>query len=209
MGGVSSASFGDFNDDGFVDLATDGSGWTNVEGKRFQTGGPAGCIAYGDINNDGHLDYAVVNGPGPHQLGDGKGGFTEGIRPPGPFGEQCMAASWGDINNDGLLDIYYGGGSGNVDSLWRQGPGLHIVARYAYEGGAFRQHGDTAPIYWTEEQEGKGVCFSFKEIRREAAPSPFLANIAENPVEKRLQPREMNRLTCGPPFRLLPPPAPS
>ena len=168
VGGVTTASFGDFNEDGFVDLATDESGWTNIEGKRFEAGGPSGCIAYGDINNDGHLDYALVRTPGLHQLGDGKGGFTQGVGPPGPFGEQCMAASWGDINNDGLLDIYYGGGSGNRDTLWRQGPGLAIVARYAYRGGAFCQHGDVAPIYWTEEQDGKGTCFSFKEIRREA-----------------------------------------
>ncbi|MDP7742968.1 MAG: FG-GAP-like repeat-containing protein [Lentisphaeria bacterium] len=165
--GGGGASFGDFNDDGFVDLSTHSGGWTNDGGKKFTAGGPGGAVIWGDINNDGHLDYAVVHGPGGHFLGDGEGGFKPGTPPPGPFGGECMAASWGDINNDGLIDIYYGGGSGHTDTMWRQGPGLEIVALYAYEEGTFRQHGKTAPIYWTEEITGKGVRSTFQEIRRE------------------------------------------
>tara|TARA_B100000809_G_scaffold181022_1_gene178715 strand:- start:413 stop:1072 length:660 start_codon:yes stop_codon:yes gene_type:complete len=71
--GSSTASFGDFNDGGFVDLATDGGG------QKFKAGGLCGTIIWGDINNDGHLDYAAVHGPGGHFLGDGKGGFAAGI----------------------------------------------------------------------------------------------------------------------------------
>ena len=121
FGGSSTVAFGDYNGDGFVDLATDDDGWTNVGGKRLEARGPRGTIAWADINNDGHLDYAVVHGPGPHFLGDGKGGF-ERVTPPVPLSGDCLAVAWGDINNDGLLDIYYGGSFGSRDSLWRQEP---------------------------------------------------------------------------------------
>ena len=122
-GGGGTASFGDFNDDGFVDVATGSGIWLNAGGRKFRNiGGGGGAVIWGDVNNDGHLDRAQVSGPGPIRLGDGKGGFEVGPTPPGPFGAECVAASWGDIDNDGLLDIYYGGGSGHKDTLWRQDP---------------------------------------------------------------------------------------
>ena len=40
--GGGGASFGDFNDDGFVDLATHGGGWTNDGGKKFTANGSSG-----------------------------------------------------------------------------------------------------------------------------------------------------------------------
>lgn len=165
--GGGGAAFGDFNGDGFVDLATHGGGWINTAGKKFETGGPAGAIIWGDINNDGHLDYASVHGPGPHFLGDGKGGFTTIDPPPGPLGAECIAASWGDMNNDGLIDIYYGGGSGNIDTLWHQGAGTEVAVRYAYDGGIFRLHGELGNRYWTETSTANNVSFNFDELRRE------------------------------------------
>ena len=120
--GSGTAVFCDYNEDGFLDLATEGGGWTGVDGTKFKPGGPQGCIAWADINNDGHLDYALVHGPGDHYLGDGNGGFTVGTRPPGPFGGECLAVAFGDINNDGLVDMFYGAGQTNKDSLWRQDP---------------------------------------------------------------------------------------
>ena len=115
------ASFGDFNDDGHVDLMASGGLFQNVEGRRYQKiGGGGGWMMWGDVNNDGYLDQAGASGGLQH--GDGRGGFQPGVGPPGPFGGECIAGSLGDINNDGLLDVYYGGGSGHNDTLWRQDP---------------------------------------------------------------------------------------
>ncbi|MDP7740370.1 MAG: FG-GAP-like repeat-containing protein [Lentisphaeria bacterium] len=119
--GDNAASFGDFNDDGHVDLQTGGGGFENVDGKKYKkSGGGSGWLMWGDMNNDGHLDK--VGASGRIDLGDGIGGFKAGNGPPGPFGGECVAGGLGDINNDGLLDIYYGGGSGAKDTLWRQDP---------------------------------------------------------------------------------------
>ncbi|MDP6451358.1 MAG: CRTAC1 family protein, partial [Lentisphaeria bacterium] len=69
--------------------------------------------------------------------------------------------------NDGLIDIYYGGGSGHADTMWRQVRVLPIVARYAYKGGTFRQHDEAALTFWTAHTKGKGIRFIFDERRRD------------------------------------------
>ncbi|MCH2130079.1 MAG: VCBS repeat-containing protein [Pirellulaceae bacterium] len=136
--GETSASFGDLNGDGYVDLSTALSLFVNVQGKSYKRIGMGVTLIWGDVNNDGHLDYVTVPGSGALMLGDGKGGFQLGVRPPGPFGAECIAASFGDINNDGLLDIYYGGGSGSQDTLWRQAPEREEKwVRVIEEGGAY------------------------------------------------------------------------
>jgi len=121
--GDNKAAFGDFNNDGHVDLITYGMLFVNIEGKKYKKiGSGGGLVMWGDLNNDGHLDQVRANGSGVVMLGDGEGGYTSGVGPPGPFGGECNAASLGDIDNDGLLDIYYCAGVGNKDTLWRQNP---------------------------------------------------------------------------------------
>ncbi len=121
--GDTKAAFGDFNNDGHVDLITYGLLFVNREGKKYEkVGGGGGLVMWGDMNNDGHLDQVRANGSGVVMLGDGEGGYKQAPGPPGPFGGECNAASLGDINNDGLLDIYYCAGVGNKDTLWRQSP---------------------------------------------------------------------------------------
>lgn len=122
--GDTTAAFGDFNHDGYVDLATYTGLYLNVAGKQYQkkVHGLHLPVIWADINNDGHLDAATVSAPGTMRLGDGQGNFVEAVGPAGPFGAGCIAASWGDINNDGLLDIYYGGVDGGADTLWLQNP---------------------------------------------------------------------------------------
>jgi len=121
--GDTKAAFGDFNNDGHVDLITYGLLFVNLEGKKYKKiGSGGGLVMWGDLNNDGHLDQVRANGSGVVMLGDGEGGYTRGVGPPGPFGGECNAASLGDIDNDGLLDIYYCAGVGNKDTLWRQNP---------------------------------------------------------------------------------------
>src|SRR5713226_5981179 len=54
-GGV--AAWGDFDNDGWVDLCIGGEIWRNEEGKRFRLVGRVGGPAiWGDFDNDGYLD---------------------------------------------------------------------------------------------------------------------------------------------------------
>src|SRR5262245_64514771 len=54
-GGV--AAWGDFDNDGWVDLCIGGDVWRNERGKRFtRVGRVAGPALWGDFDNDGFLD---------------------------------------------------------------------------------------------------------------------------------------------------------
>ena len=117
------AAFGDYNDDGFVDLSAAGTIFRNVEGRKYEQMVDQMSVGiWGDINNDGHLDYVRVAPAGDIFYGDGKGALKGGPCPGVPATKECTAAGLGDINNDGLLDIYYCGGSGQADTLWCQDP---------------------------------------------------------------------------------------
>lgn len=129
---------GDFNNDGYPDLAIadasgtiqvflgDGAGTftTGVSFNPFVGGGSAEgvSLATADFNGDGNLDL-VVNG---HYilLGNGDGTFTAGTPPPNAVGTIAQVA---DFNRDGHADIVvYSGGLtvllGNGNGTFRMGP---------------------------------------------------------------------------------------
>lgn len=120
-------ALGDFNNDGFLDLAAvmvDKIGvWLNSsEGKwkessgglpELSYGGQYWGVATGDVNGDGHLDLAfarTVKGPEVY-LGDGKGTWREASE-----GLSIVQSAWGvafgDVDGDGHLDLLV---SGNKD----------------------------------------------------------------------------------------------
>ena len=131
------AAFGDFNNDGKMDLATgygdtgiqlwpnDGTPVWDLPILITGTGTTYG-LAVGDINQDGLLDLASGNGAHVYAYTqDGLGGWTEVI-PMGNAGT-FLQVDLGDINDDGSLDIvaanYQGSGSGievwaNFDGFW-------------------------------------------------------------------------------------------
>ena len=130
---------GDFNNDGYPDLAiADASGTlqiflgsgsgaftTGASISLFTTGGSgqAVSLATADFNGDGNLDL-VVNGSY-ILLGKGDGTFTLGLTPPTAAGTIVQVA---DFNNDGHADIVvYSGGFtvllGSGDGTFRPGPG--------------------------------------------------------------------------------------
>ncbi|HET7841398.1 MAG TPA: VCBS repeat-containing protein, partial [Terriglobia bacterium] len=127
-----SSATGDFNGDGFLDLALpyrqsgvailqgDGMGGFTLNPSVPSTGSNPLAIAVGDFNGDGKLDLAVTNcspgsncnflgggGTGPGSvtilLGDGAGNFTVGSS--FATGTNPTSVTVGDFNGDGNIDM--------------------------------------------------------------------------------------------------------
>jgi len=107
-------AWGDYDNDGFVDLFADGALWRNEGGKKFTRiqVSAGGSAIWGDFDNDGDLD---LYGCEQHRLlrNDGAGGFVDvskGLAPARGKSRRC--ATWGDFDGDGFLDLYIGGTEG-------------------------------------------------------------------------------------------------
>ena len=101
------AAWGDFDQDGHVDLAIGGALYRNKGDGTFAAveGFSASAGVWGDFDNDGRPDYYVLGGKGRllRNLGDGR--FEERTIPPNVH-EMSKAAAWGDADNDGFVDLY-------------------------------------------------------------------------------------------------------
>jgi len=101
---------GDFNEDGYLDVALPVNNEVRVainRGNRtfVATRGyplPCGEIATADVNNDGHLD--IVDCTGAVLLGKGNGTFTSGVGSAIPPNSQPVIA---DFNGDGNMDLLF------------------------------------------------------------------------------------------------------
>jgi enediyne biosynthesis protein E4 len=119
QGQTATVAWGDFNNDGWPDLAAGNGGFgytgqnylyvNNGNGtftERAEFGqGDTSCLDWADFNNDGWLDLAVGNwnnGQCYLYVNDGHGNFTE--EP--VFGvHNVNGIATGDFNNDGWLDL--------------------------------------------------------------------------------------------------------
>ena len=143
--GFTTAVFGDFNEDGKVDLAAtqpngvgiligDGTGSFN-DALRYDTHAPAmRDMVGGDFNNDGKQDFAIigpsfggVQSPGGSgvevALGDGTGLFT--TKSLSSFGAvQLISVTAADFNSDGKLDLAVTkAADGTISILFNDGTG--------------------------------------------------------------------------------------
>ena len=123
-----SASFADYNNDGFDDVlivgnidspttlfANNGDGTFSAKTDNiiYSTTGPSIACTWGDYNNDGNIDLYVCNSGSGEQSknflyrNDGNGVFTRILEGDIVTDQDwSLSAAWADYDNDGFLDLY-------------------------------------------------------------------------------------------------------
>jgi hypothetical protein len=145
-GGPGSVVVGDFNRDGFPDLATADfssnnvtvllgnglGGFTAAPGSPFTAGTYPVSVVVGDFNGDGIQDLAAANHLDDNVivlLGNGSGGFTPAPSSPFAAGAEPQSLAAGDFNRDGIQDLAIANSvSNNVTVLLGNGSGGFMPA---------------------------------------------------------------------------------
>ena len=121
------AAFGDYDNDGLVDLYitnsesdlrnmlyrnTGNHTYTKISAPWLEEAKPSRSANWSDYDNDGDQDLFVVNeGANTNSLfkNNGDGSFTAVTGSPVVQGNLgSITASWGDVNNDGFNDLFVG-----------------------------------------------------------------------------------------------------
>jgi len=127
--GGGAGAWGDFNNDGWVDLYVQNRLWRNEGGVKFTQVKDHGIVGngglWGDYNNDGLLDLYVWGTGNLYRNVDGKSFVDETAKQPKRIMPVSRGACWGDFDGDGFIDLYIGG---------YEKPGYHPDAIYHNNG---------------------------------------------------------------------------
>jgi hypothetical protein len=141
-GGLGSGAFGDFDNDGHIDLFLAGAntlyrgnGRASFTRTNINFGAiDSYCASWADFDNDGFLDLFAGNyytgGLNTLLQNNGNGGFTKlTTTPPARDRSNSQGVTWADYDNDGLVDLfvantgnqkcflYHNDGGGNFTSV--------------------------------------------------------------------------------------------
>jgi hypothetical protein len=131
IGSFHGAAWGDYDNDGYMDLFVANYGGNNllyrnnsdstfvkvVDGNIVNDGGPSTAAAWGDYNNDGFIDLFVSNDNNQDNFlykNNGNGTFTKIVS--GPLVKDrgySFGPAWADYDLDGHLDLFVGSVYGN------------------------------------------------------------------------------------------------
>jgi len=140
--GYGSAAWGDYDNDGDLDILLTGysnSGWISKiyrnDDENFAditasiAGADSNSVAWGDYDNDGDLDILITYSSSSRIYRNDEGTFVD-INASLPAVSNCgRAVAWGDYDNDGDLDILLTGNStsGKIAKVFRNDDGSDFV----------------------------------------------------------------------------------
>ncbi len=133
--GNSCVKWGDYNNDGFLDLIITGSTGSASITKLYKNNGDGtfqedtlaniigvsySSAAWGDYDNDGDLDLLITGDSGGNRISkvfsnNGDGSFTE-LSKESLTGISSGSGTWADYDNDGDLDILLCGATGDANN---------------------------------------------------------------------------------------------
>ncbi|MDB6109057.1 MAG: regulatory domain of in-like proprotein convertase, partial [Pedosphaera sp.] len=185
------AAWGDFDNDGYPDLAITGflNGgavalvFHNNHNGTF-TDANAGLQSYnggkpswGDFNRDGFLDLLIADSTNRLYLNNGNGTFTP--TPSAlPMDTWKNEAAWGDYDNDGHLDVFSTGAGlfrNNTDGTFTNVPGPVPPLMYgSIDWGDFDNDGDLDRVITGRASNGRSSEPHICKVYRNDGPAGFV-----------------------------------